>query len=812
MKSCGLCRDQEGADYRSISKRRQEISAEGVGFGKLDEKIREAGDGRQSIRSTNLRSKKMQTTRKQYVLTALFLIGAQTLVNVAKLAFKRPALSLRLIGVVESKSLLKWRIKTMLNRQIPKSAKLGVLGTIVIIIIAAILLPMAKAENSEKTDVQVKVEPVVVEWEDIGKAVPADFNDTISLAEHITLGSIGQDVEGKTFITLLRDREKTKNQQYRFVLVGRNGTLVEPASYSTLLFADKLWERFSFDMPYHHKQIKEFRLQRFPKNLARKASLPVVKPYEPHVNGKIVARATSGPPGRGALRFDGRGDYLYVPDSRSLWMKAPFTVEMWIKPEFPKEQFEDRPSWDLIGKGCIGKDWIFGRGKVEVEMRGFGITLHRFGDDPNLLMVDYCAANAGRVYTKPYGRRDFDDWLHLYHVFRPDRYTPGHTHPLVIGRFLTTEHPFAGQIGEVRIWAGVRSRDQISQYRNKPLTGDEPDLVACWTFEQSGGQIAYDVSSNRNHARLGRTTDADAADPTWVTVTDLPTTGSTIDEAPGSEIDDQVLARSTVGPVGRHALSFDGIDDYLYVAANPTLTLKPPFTIEMWLKPDFSEIQRTKDSEKLLPYLSLLRKGKRLFFQEKRLQAGGFLTMFVGPSSQPDWKCLASLYLANAQGQAYQVDGSFGDKLQPARPGWLYVSMSCTRETYIPVPDQPILIGENIVPGGFPFKGEIAEIRIWSKVLTDVDSLRYGYTSLAGSEPNLVACWDFKRPGGQIVYDISPNGNHARLGKTTEADDADPKWIDIKATSDLLSQKTDVQIEDNKGKRCGSCSRPSLKG
>lgn len=87
MKSCGLCRDQEGADYRSISKRRQEISAEGVGFGKLDEKIREAGDGRQSIRSTNLRSKKMQTTRKQYVLTALFLIGAQTLVNVAKLAF-----------------------------------------------------------------------------------------------------------------------------------------------------------------------------------------------------------------------------------------------------------------------------------------------------------------------------------------------------------------------------------------------------------------------------------------------------------------------------------------------------------------------------------------------------------------------------------------------------------------------------------------------------------------------------------------------------------------------------------------------------
>ena len=67
----------------------------------------------------------------------------QTLVNVAKLAFKRPALSLRLIGVVESKSALAGRIKHILNRPMPKKAKLGILGLAVVIIIAAILLPMA---------------------------------------------------------------------------------------------------------------------------------------------------------------------------------------------------------------------------------------------------------------------------------------------------------------------------------------------------------------------------------------------------------------------------------------------------------------------------------------------------------------------------------------------------------------------------------------------------------------------------------------------------------------------------------------------
>jgi len=72
----------------------------------------------------------------------------ETLLNIAKIAFKQPVLSLRLIGVVESKSALKTRIKRMLTRPIPKSAKLGLLGLIAIVIIGVILLPMAKAKDS----------------------------------------------------------------------------------------------------------------------------------------------------------------------------------------------------------------------------------------------------------------------------------------------------------------------------------------------------------------------------------------------------------------------------------------------------------------------------------------------------------------------------------------------------------------------------------------------------------------------------------------------------------------------------------------
>lgn len=70
----------------------------------------------------------------------------ETLLHVAKLAFhRRPALSLRLIGVVESKSALRSRIKHILARPLPKTARLGLLGLVAVFLIAAVLLPMAKA-------------------------------------------------------------------------------------------------------------------------------------------------------------------------------------------------------------------------------------------------------------------------------------------------------------------------------------------------------------------------------------------------------------------------------------------------------------------------------------------------------------------------------------------------------------------------------------------------------------------------------------------------------------------------------------------
>ncbi|MHC4734815.1 MAG: M56 family metallopeptidase, partial [Planctomycetota bacterium] len=82
---------------------------------------------------------------------------SNTLIDIAEKTFFRTNFSLRLIGVAESKKSLHRRIRHMLSRPIPKSAKIGVLGVVTIIALAAVLLPMAAAaKDSPKEQAQFR--------------------------------------------------------------------------------------------------------------------------------------------------------------------------------------------------------------------------------------------------------------------------------------------------------------------------------------------------------------------------------------------------------------------------------------------------------------------------------------------------------------------------------------------------------------------------------------------------------------------------------------------------------------------------------
>ena len=216
------------------------------------------------------------------------------------------------------------------------------------------------------------------------------------------------------------------------------------------------------------------------------------------------------PPGRYAIELDGVDDYLLVPDSPTLRLEPPFTVEMWIKPRLPEQKVDRLQQWGVIAQGGY-----VGTGRAKT--RGFGIELTRFEKEPAKFQISYTEANDGGLFGKDYGNYRFDEWMHISHVFEGGNYKPSHGHPLVVGKFLIpVPEPFMGQIGEIRIWNGAREREEIRRYRDVALTGKEPGLAACWTFEQNEGQFAYDISGNNNHGRLGRSIEDDDADPKWV--------------------------------------------------------------------------------------------------------------------------------------------------------------------------------------------------------------------------------------------------------------------------------------------------------
>ena len=146
----------------------------------------------------------------------------QTLVSVAKLAFKRPALSLRLIGVVESKSALTARVKRILSRPIPKSAKLGILGLAAIIITAAFILPMAHARGYTDRAAQVLK---------LAEKEARGFNHAYIGTEHILLALAGQSdgVAAKVLDKLGVDKDALQEELKKLVKTG-----AEPVTKSRL--------------------------------------------------------------------------------------------------------------------------------------------------------------------------------------------------------------------------------------------------------------------------------------------------------------------------------------------------------------------------------------------------------------------------------------------------------------------------------------------------------------------------------------------------------------------------------------------------
>jgi beta-lactamase regulating signal transducer with metallopeptidase domain len=75
-----------------------------------------------------------------------------TLIDIAEMAFRKPAFSLRLMGIAESRRALERRITHMLNRHLSKRPALGFSGLLTIMAIGAVLVPMGRGTMTARAE------------------------------------------------------------------------------------------------------------------------------------------------------------------------------------------------------------------------------------------------------------------------------------------------------------------------------------------------------------------------------------------------------------------------------------------------------------------------------------------------------------------------------------------------------------------------------------------------------------------------------------------------------------------------------------
>ncbi|MDM8536732.1 FG-GAP-like repeat-containing protein [Desulfobacterales bacterium HSG17] len=437
-----------------------------------------------------------------------------------------------------------------------------------------------------------------------------------------------------------------------------------------------------------------------------------------------------------ALNFDGTNDYVAVPSTLDLRPANNFTIEAWVN----IADFTNNPV--II---------------VHDENGG--------GDDGYNLVIN----SAGQLYFNPasgVGQVIISDavltpgqWHHVAAVYdnstakiyvdgveKTQAFTGDIVYSLTgfvnIGRrggtFKPGTSPMNGMIDELRFWNVVRTRDEIINSRCNTLAGNETGLAAYWRFDHDTGTTLMDHTANANHGTLmnssANTPAADGATegPVWMPVTDDP---------------------CSVSVVADSALNFDGTDDYVEIPysaeINPSV-----FSVEAWAKVtgttgDFQSVITSRNDAPSIGYIFYIDPANKWqLWIGNGIGTAGWEKL-VGPDIVLNkWTHLAAAY--DGTTISFYVNG---------------VNAGSKAAGFSANTSKPLRIGAGSTEGApqLFYNGQIDEVRVWNKLLTQTEILSSRCNTLAGNETGLTAYWRFDHDTGTTLMDHTANANDGIL-------------------------------------------------
>ncbi len=432
--------------------------------------------------------------------------------------------------------------------------------------------------------------------------------------------------------------------------------------------------------------------------------------------------------GPSCLSFDGIDDYVPTAVDAQPSALPATTWEAWVKPTRRANKFEridmilstDDGGWDRFvsiykGKFCIAHG-----------SQGWNVTEADLGKWQHIAVV----------YTAEQGIKFYKNGTEFVYQGKS---TIGSTkHPLYIGGSpgYKDQH-FQGSLAEVRVWDYGRELADIQRDLGDRLTGNEPGLVAYWPLDEGTGTTITD--------KTGHGYDSPIQGAIWE--------ASELELAPAPEpaAIPSPEEQEITTPVSS-ALKFDGVDDYV------TMPMKaweaPVFSVELWARASQNQVN----------YASLLSNSDDpSVAQSCQIDVMGGYYRFYHSDVQVRFTKVSQEWLH----LAVTYDGQMVQTYVNGEPQ--YSKSMENMETVF----RDYLLGRSR-SGDKYFAGELSEVRIWQKVLTE-EQIKAGMARrLEGNEPGLVAYWPLNEGKGDAIANKTGNTQPGNLhGATWQSESVD---------------------------------------
>jgi hypothetical protein len=401
---------------------------------------------------------------------------------------------------------------------------------------------------------------------------------------------------------------------------------------------------------------------------------------DPDGDGLICDNCPDSPnPG---LNFDGTNDFISITNDATLMPTTSNTItfEAWIHPQSNAEDliiasayehFNSPASNFFIKRDVAGSITITGNGTDILTSTGTA-PLNTWTHIAVVFQDDECYYET-KIYIN--GLLDKKGDLN-YNENNGGR-------DLNIG-YLAGNHNFEGDLDEVRIWQGVRSRNQIDSTLYTELIGTETGLLAYYPL-------------NEGTPYLGEN---------FITVMDQTGNGNN-------------------GNMGVRGLVFDGIDDYIVVPDTNKISLLGDFTIEVWVNVtdfnDYRGILGKTLSNQPAPFDMYLVQNSGL---PRLLVGNGTTSQTVEGTTAPlpgTWAHLA--VVKNGTSITHYLNGTLNGS------GTI---------TTVPADNNNTMIIGSRADLFTKMKGSMDELRIWNTARTATEINTYINQTLIGTEAGLV--------------------------------------------------------------------------